>query len=477
MESTAHTFKQNVDDALKKENLKTAMRRLESTIEPLRLAARDRLPEFDALCDQARDIKNHTLANLDVYLESYEDKVRDSGGQVHWCASPDEARQTILDICRTADAKTVTKGKSMIAEEIGLNDFLEANDIEPIETDLGEYIIQLAGEPPSHIIAPAVHMTKEDISDLFFEKHQIYDMPRRDEPRELVDDARKILRPKYGAADVGITGANFLIAETGSSIIVTNEGNGDLTQSLPNTHIVIASLEKVVPTLADVTTILRVLARSATGQEFSTYTTVSTGPRRSDDLDGPENYHVVLLDNGRSKLLGSEFKDMLRCIRCGACMNNCPVYGSIGGHAYGWVYVGPMGAVLTPSLIGLENAHHLPNASTFCGRCEEVCPMDIPLPKMMRFYREQAFTEKLAPARERWAMRVWAGIAKRPRLYRLLSEAAARFLGNMGWRRGAIRNLPLASGWLSGRDLPAPEGRTFHSLWRETERQAMRSSR
>ena len=477
MESTAHTFKDNVDEALKKENLKIAMRRLETTIGPSRLAARDRLPEFDALCDQARDIKDHTLANLDAYLENYEAKVRDHGGHVHWCATPEQARQKILDLCRAADAKTVTKGKSMIAEEIGLNDFLEAHDIEPIETDLGEYIIQLAGEPPSHIIAPAVHMTKEDVADLFFEKHQVYDLPRREEPRELVDDARKILRPKYGAADVGITGANFLIAETGSSIIVTNEGNGDLTQSLPKTHIVVASLEKVVPTLADVTTILRVLARSATGQEFSTYTTFSTGPRRDGDLDGPENYHVVLLDNGRSAMLGGEFRDMLRCIRCGACMNNCPVYGSIGGHAYGWVYVGPMGAVLTPSLIGLENAHDLPNASSFCGRCEEVCPMRIPLPKLMRLLREQAFGEKLAPARERWAMRMWAALATRPRLYRTLSEAAARVLGNLGWRRGAFRYLPFASGWLAGRDLPAPEGRTFHSLWQERSRLAARSSR
>ena len=477
MDSTAHSFPDNVDEALQKENLKTAMRRLESTIGPLRLAARDRLPEFEALCDQARDIKDHTLANLDAYLEKYEGKVKEGGGHVHWCTTPAEARQVVLDLCRSVDAKTVTKGKSMIAEEIGLNDFLEANEIEPIETDLGEYIIQLAGEPPSHIIAPAVHKTKEDIADLFFEKHQAYDMPRREEPRELVDDARQILRPKYVAADVGITGANFLIAETGSSVIVTNEGNGDLTQSLPQMHIVIASLEKVVPTLADVTTILRVLARSATGQEFSTYTTVSTGPRRAGDLDGPESYHVVLLDNGRSSLLGGEFRDMLRCIRCGACMNNCPVYGSIGGHAYGWVYVGPMGAVLTPSLIGLENAHHLPHASSFCGRCEEVCPMRIPLPKMMRLYREQAFSSKLTPGRERWAMRAWAALAKRPRLYRLVSETAARILGNAGRRQGAFRRLPFAGGWVAGRDLPVPEGRTFHSLWREHGGVRARSSR
>ena len=470
MDSTAHAFPDNVAEALGRENLKTAMRRLESTIGPARLAAREALPEFDALCDRARDIKDHTLAHLDLYLERYEAKVREHGGEVHWCATPAEARETILGLCREAGAGMVTKGKSMIAEEIGLNDFLEAHGIEPVETDLGEYIIQLAGEPPSHIIAPAVHMTREDIADLFFEKHRAHDLPRREEARELVDDARRILRPQYLAADVGITGANFLIAETGSSVIVTNEGNGDLTQSLPRMHIVVASLEKVVPTLADATTILRVLARSATGQEFSTYTTFSTGPRRPGDLDGPESYHVVLLDNGRSKLLGSEFRDMLRCIRCGACMNNCPVYGSIGGHAYGWVYVGPMGAVLTPSLIGVENARHLPQASSFCGRCEEVCPMGIPLPRMMRTYREQAFTRRLSPARERWATRAWAALARRPRLYRLVGEMAARMLGNAGARRGAFRRLPMAGAWLAGRDLPAPQGRTFLALWRERER-------
>ena len=470
MESTAHAFPDNVAAALGKRNLRTALRRLESTVAPARLAAREKLPEFDALCEAAREIKDHTLAHLDLYLERYEAEVRACGGHVHWCATPAEARQVILDLCRKAGARTVTKGKSMIAEEIGLNAFLEEHGVVPVETDLGEYIIQLAGEPPSHIIAPAVHMTREDIAELFFEKHRAHGLPRRDEPRELVDDARRILRPQYLAADVGITGANFLVAETGSSVIVTNEGNGDLTQSLPAMHIVVASLEKVVPTLADVTTILRVLARSATGQEFSTYTTFSTGPRRAGDLDGPERYHVVLLDNGRSKLLAGEFRDMLRCIRCGACMNNCPVYGAIGGHAYGWVYVGPMGAVLTPSLIGLESAHHLPQASSFCGRCEEVCPMGIPLPRMMRAYREQTFSRRLTPPRERWATRAWAALARRPRLYRWVGAAAARCLGVAGARRGAFRRLPLAGAWLAGRDLPAPEGRTFHSQWRQRRR-------
>jgi len=286
-----------------------------------RRAAADRLPEFETLRDEARDIKNHTLAHLDLYLERYEEKVTQAGGQVHWCATAEDARKAILEICRSVDAKSVTKGKSMISEEIGLNDFLDQNGIEPVETDLGEYIIQLRGEAPSHIIAPAVHVTKDAVETDFRKHHKQFPEERSlEEPTELVNEARQVLRQKYLDADVGITGANFLIAETGSSVIVTNEGNGDLTQILPKIHIVIASLEKVVPTLEDVSTILRVLARSATGQEFSAYTTFSTGPKRPGDLDGPDQYHVILLDNGRSNMLGTEFQEILRCIRCGACM-------------------------------------------------------------------------------------------------------------------------------------------------------------
>jgi L-lactate dehydrogenase complex protein LldF len=278
-----------------------------------------------------------------------------------------------------------------------------------------------------------------------------------------------VLRAAYFDADVGITGANFLVAETGSSIIVTNEGNGDLTQILPKVHIVLASLEKIVPTLEDAAQILRVLARSATGQDMSVYTTVSTGPRRPGDPDGPEEYHVVLLDNGRSSILGTEFQDMLRCIRCGACMNHCPVYHEIGGHAYGWVYPGPMGAVLTPALIGVDKAGHLPNASTFCGRCESVCPMRIPLPKMMRHWREREFERGLNPATVRGGLKFWAFFAKRPWLYRLATSMAIPALSLFGGRKGRFRSLPLAGGWTKHRDLPAPESRTFMQQWRGRE--------
>ncbi len=385
---------------------------------------------------------------------------------MHWARTPEEARAAVLKICQAAGAKTVTKGKSMIAEEVGLNDFLEQNGITPIETDLGEYIIQLRHEPPSHLIAPAMHLVKEQVADTFRAAHQALD-PERPlaEPRQLCDEARALLRPRFLAADVGITGANFLVAETGSSIIVTNEGNGDLTQTLPRVHIVMASLEKLVPTFEDAASLLRLLARSATGQEFSSYTTVSTGPRRPGDLDGPEAYHVVLLDNGRSAMLGGEFHDMLRCIRCAACMNHCPVYAAVGGHAYGWVYPGPMGAVLTPSLIGIDEAAPLPNASTLCGRCESVCPVKIPLPKMLRHWREREYAKKLAPPVWRTGLSLWSWVARRPALYHALTEIASRALGWVGSRRGRFRSLPFAAGWTAVRDLPAPEGRSFHSLW------------
>ncbi len=467
MQPKSHDFIARAREGLGDDGLQQALARFQTGFTVKRAEAAARLPEFEALRDEAVEIKTHTIDHLDFYLERFAGKVEESGGEVHWCITPEEARQTVLDICRAADAMSATKSKSMISEEIALNPFLEENGIEPVETDLGEYIVQLAGEYPSHIIAPAVHKTKDQVADLFYERHKDKGAGKRlDEVDELVAEARGMLRQRFIAADVGITGANFLVAETGTTAIVTNEGNGDLTQILPRVHIVLATLEKVIPTLEDMSTILRVLARSATGQEFSSYTTLSTGPKRQGDLDGPEQFHVILLDNGRSNILNSEFREALRCIKCGACMNHCPVYGSIGGHAYGWVYPGPIGAVLTPHLVGLEEAHHLPNASTFCGRCESVCPMRIPLPGLMRRWREREFTAGLQPPRYRMGLALWSWFARRPTLYRVasgLARAALRFLGG---RRGRIHNLPFGKGWTAGRDMPSPEGGSFHSQWR-----------
>jgi L-lactate dehydrogenase complex protein LldF len=464
--ATSSKFKENAHDALTDTRLQGAMSFSRNFVSR-RAAAAARLPEFEALRDSAKAIKDHTLAHLDLYLEAYESKVRASGGEVHYAQDAEEARKIIIELCHSMGAKSVTKGKSMIAEEIDLNHALEGAGIEPIETDLGEYIIQLRGEGPSHIIAPAIHLTAKDVEQEFRKAHGDL-LPERSlsEPEQLLAEARHVLRAKFLAADVGITGANFLIAETGTSIIVTNEGNGDLTQILPQAHIVIASIEKIVPTLEDAAQLLRVLARSATGQDASVYTTLSTGPRRPGDPDGPRAYHVVLLDNGRSAMLGGEFEAMLRCIRCGACMNHCPVYQAVGGHAYGWVYPGPMGAVLTPSLIGVAEGGQLPNASTFCGRCEEVCPVRIPLPGMMRHWREREFERQLSPAPMRYGLGFWAFFAGRPGLYRMATGLAARVLHLAGRKKGRFASLPFASGWTRYRDLAAPQGATFQSQWR-----------
>ena len=347
--STPH-FKANVHEALTDARLQGALPHARN-FTFRRAAAAERLPEFEALRDSARAIKDHTLAHLDLYLEAYERKVVESGGHVHYAQDAEEARKIIIDLCKSLNARSVTKGKSMISEEIGLNAALEAAGMEAVETDLGEYIIQLRGEAPSHIIAPAIHVSMRDVEEEFRKAHR--DLPAdRDlsQPEQLLGEARAILRAKFLAADVGITGANFLIAETGTSVIVTNEGNGDLTQILPKAHIVIASIEKIVPTLEDASAVpARAGALGDRPGHVGLHDASRPGRAAPGDPDGPEEYHVVILDNGRSAMLGGEFEDMLRCIRCGACMNHCPVYQAIGGHAYGWVYPGPMGAVLTPA--------------------------------------------------------------------------------------------------------------------------------
>ena len=467
MHAPTGTFPQRVAIAIHDQRLQAALNHASGGFVHKRAAQMAALPEFEALRERARTVKEHVLANLDGYLERYEAEVIRQGGQVHWAADAEQAQQIILGICRQANAKTITKGKSMVSEEIGLNAALEAEGYQVVETDLGEYIIQLAHEPPSHIIVPAVHKTKEQVGDLFDLHHRPLGYTKHlTEVGEMVNEARQVLREHYFKADVGITGGNFLIAETGSSIIVTNEGNGDLTQTLARVHIVTSGIERVVPTLDDALTYLRLLARSATGQETETYTTVSTGPRRADDLDGPQAYHVVLVDNGRSKMLGGPFREMLRCIRCGACLNHCPVYTAIGGHAYGWVYPGPMGSVLTPLINGIDKAYDLPNACTLNGRCQSVCPVKIPLPGLLREIRRQQFATGLTPGVTRLALQVWAWVAQRAPIYHALMRLGIPLLHRLGRRRGHLSWLPLAAGWTDTRDLPAPQGGTFQQAWK-----------
>jgi L-lactate dehydrogenase complex protein LldF len=337
-----------------------------------------------------------------------------------------------------------------------------------VETDLGEYILQIRREAPSHIVVPAMHLSQAEITQSFVTTHAHLPGTRNlSTPESLVDEARQTLRPRYFEADAGITGANYLIAETGSTVIVTNEGNGDLTQNLPKLHIVISSIERVIPKLEQLSTFLRLLSRSATGQEATSYVTLSTGPKRNTDPHGPEEFHVVLLDNGRSALLGGEDEEVLNCIRCGACMNHCPVYGTVGGHAYGWVYPGPIGAALTPALIGLPQSKELPNASTFCGHCVEVCPVKIPLTDIMRRWRNREHAQKLSSPLARALLKLWARTALRPRLYQLLARPVIRLLHTIAGRRNRLTRLPGLGGWTAHRDFPAPQRDTFHTLIKE----------
>ena len=470
MTPTARTFRENARAALGDAKLAKALGGLPTGLVEQRTAAKARVPEFETLRTAARDIRDHTLANLDAYLSAFADKAEAAGTRIHWAADAADARTIIAHIALQKSARLVAKGKSMISEEIALNPYLESLGLDVFESDLGEYLVQIRHETPSHIIVPAIHLSRDDV-EADFRRHHTHLPADRDlaTPEALVAEARAVLRARFLAADIGITGANFLVAETGSAIIITNEGNGDLSAHLPKTHIVLASIDKVVPTLSDAATLLRVLARSATGQDMTAYTSLLTGPRLESDADGPVECHIVILDNGRSEMLRAGLGEALRCIRCGACLNHCPVYNAIGGHAYGWVYAGPIGAVLTPAFLGVDQASDLPSASSFCGKCEEVCPVRIPLTSLMRTWRERSRATS-GSRLQRMALAAWSFVARRPRLYHVATRIGVAMLSTAGRSRGAFRRLPFASGWTASRDFPAPQGRTFQQLWNERER-------
>lgn len=466
MQADSTRFPENVTAARGDPTLLGALHRLQRDARAGRSEVIARLPEFEDLRDAAKEIRDGALANLAANLERFEENVTANGGEVHWCRDAAEACEAVTRICGEAGARTVAKGKSMVSEEIALNAALLEAGFETVETDLGEYVLQLRDETPSHIVIPAIHLTKDQFAETFRESHD--DLPRErslEAAREITDEARGTLRDVFLRADVGITGANFLVAETGSAVIVTNEGNGDLAQSLPRTHIVVTGIEKALGTIEEALTLVRVLARSATGQEISAYTTFATGARRADDAAGPENFHVVLVDNGRGDLLAGSKREILRCIRCGACQTVCPVYGAVGGHAYGAVYAGPVGSVLTPALAGLEKSRHLPEASSFCGACEAVCPVRIPLPRLLRLWRQDAFQAHLVPRTTRWALFGWSMLIAWPWAYRMLAATGGRALRLVARGRPRLTRLPFAGKWTGGRDLPVPEGGTFVGQW------------
>ena len=427
--------------------------------------------DFEELRSACAGIRQRVVDDLDVWLEIFEERARAAGADVLWARDGADVARLVVDIARRNGAGKVVKSKSMLSEEAQLNEALSAAGIQPVETDLGEYIVQLAGEAPSHIIAPAVHKTMAEVEALFAEHHG---RPRQartsaDIPA-MAREARQVLRQHFLSAEMGISGANFLIAESGSAALVTNEGNGRMVTTLPRVHVVITGIEKIIPTLDDFATLMRLLPRSATGQSISNYVSLLTGPRGPGETEGPEKTVFILVDNRRAALAGSDFSDMLRCIRCGACMNHCPVYFSLGGHAYGWVYPGPMGSVLTPLYTGIENALDLPHASTGCNQCGRVCPVNIPLPALMHRLREIQNERGLRPWRERFALRAWGWLAGHPAAYRWATRRAARYLHRLADASGRIHVLGIAPGWSDGRDLPAPPGQTFHELYAARKR-------
>jgi L-lactate dehydrogenase complex protein LldF len=487
-EIQTHTFEYNYQRALANSQLQKALSNATTKFTLARKAAVANVgDEWEELRDRAREIKEHAVANLDRYLDEFSGNVERLGGNVFWARDGQEANSFITGLARERGVKLAVKSKSMMTEEIELNHALAAVGVEAVETDLGEYIIQLAGERPSHIIAPAIHKTREDVSELFAEKLQV---ERMQEIERMTRLARHVLRERFAAADMGVTGANFAVAETGTIVLVENEGNIRLTNSLPRLHVAVMGIEKVIPRFEDLAIFLRLLPRSATGQQMSSYVSFLTGVKRSPAEEGPEELHVVILDNGRIDMLASpHLRESLYCIRCGACLNICPVYQKIGGHAYGWIYPGPIGSVLTPQLVGRERAADLPFASSLCGACRQVCPIKINIPDMLLHLRHEikeappaehrgagqpggsaetgggkyhrTFKQRAGKLAEHTAIKLWAFAMKKPWRYR--TGAILARLGRQAFGDGAG---PI-SRWTATRELPPLAERSFRDLWHQ----------
>ncbi len=430
------------------------------------------MPDFQELRSQANLIKRHTIDNLDYYLGKFEEKVAANGGKVVFCKDGGEVAEFLGELARSKKAHLLVKSKSMLTEELELNERLSEHHLETVETDLGEFIIQLLHDRPSHIVAPALHLTRYDVADVFTSHLEV---DRETVPEKQTKIARKVLRAKFLDADIGITGANFLVADSGAVVLVENEGNARLTTSAPRIHVAIAGIEKLIPRAVDLAVFLKILGRSATGQALTVYTSMLSGPRRAGEIDGPEEFYVILVDNGRTRVLDDkEKRQSLYCIRCGACLNHCPVYRKLGGHTYPWVYSGPIGAILTPQFHGLSEDGWLPFASSLCGACGEVCPVKIDIPQVLLRLRAEVVKAKARDAEsrmERLSFKIWAWLSRHPKLWEMaLAIAPAVFPADSedGWVRDVpawMRVGPL-KGWLSQRELPLPAAKSFRQLWK-----------
>jgi len=480
--ATAETFDRNAREALADPVLHGALRNLADSFVIRRRNAISSVDDWEGLRERARSIKDATLLHLDEYLERFTENAAKAGATIHWARDGKEACEIVLGLVGAKNAGMVVKAKTMAGEEIHLNEALEAAGIEPVETDLGEWIIQLAGETPSHIVVPAIHKTKQQIADLFVEKVGI---EKTDNVDVLTQTARKILRKRFAEAQVGISGVNFGVAETGTILILENEGNIRLTTSLTKTHIAVMGIEKVIPKLADLDVFLKLLPRSGTGQRLTTYQSLITGVKNNADDIGPDELHIVMLDNGRSRMLAHPLtRQSLACIRCGACLNACPVYQQIGGHAYGSVYPGPIGAIITPQLFGLSKSKQLPYASSLCGACREVCPVKIDIPALLLHLRSEiaegipSGTE--TPTRKRgesFAFRMYSRMWSRSGTY-ALSMRAARLMQKFVARDGKIGKIggmlavlvPPLGAWTARRDAPIVAAKSFREMWREKKK-------
>ncbi len=465
MKSTTKEFRSAASRAMADVRLQQAHEVVYNGFHQARLAAAGDTEDWEAQRDLGKAIKDHTIANLDYYLDMLATNVEKNGGKVYFAHDAEDANAYVQGLAQSNGVETVIKSKSMVSEEMGLNHVLETDGVEVVETDLGEYIVQLAGEAPYHIIAPAIHKSKEQVADLLAEESG---SERRETAEQLTRQAREMLREVFQRADMSVTGANFAVAETGSIVLVTNEGNGRMATSMPRIHVAAMGMEKLVPSAADLSAMLRILIRSATGQRISCYVTMVNGPRAHDEEDGPEEFHLVIMNNGRDRLLRDEsLREALNCIRCGACMNSCPVYRKVGGHSYGWVYPGPIGSIVSPVLTGLKDGAKLPAASSLCGACHDACPVKINIPRMLLELRSQTAQGEPDPAQrasglgERLTWKAWRqGMMSRRRFE--AGSGIGKIVSSPLNRDGWLKKVPPPiSGWTASRDFPAPASQSF----------------